>query len=175
MKTLALSILILYLAGCATLGATPGFQGNSDSATEAATSSAPATIDSPFQDQNIGPRMIFPATGGAPVMGIPVGGDLFMPVTGGAPVMGIPVSPKVDTSTAGPEPVNMAAEWDLIYGPGFYVAHVVGNKLYARATLTGNMGTVMNVELGNETNTRGNTKGVAIDNHGNVYKVSVYN
>jgi hypothetical protein len=69
----------------------------------------------------------------------------------------------------------MAADWDLVYGPGYYVAHVVGNKLYARATLTGNMGTIINAELSNETNTRGNTKGVAVDNHGNVFKVSVYN
>ena len=34
----------------------------------------------------------------------------------------------------------MAADWDLVYGGGFYVAHVVGNKLYVRATLIGNMG-----------------------------------
>ena len=69
----------------------------------------------------------------------------------------------------------MGADWDLVYGPGYYVAHVVGNRLYARATLTGNMGTIVYVELSNETNTRGNTKGVAQDNHGNVFKVSVYN
>ena len=89
----------------------------------------------------------------------------------------------VSTTTAGqgatnatsPVPSNMPADWDLVYGPGYYVAHVVGNKLYARATLTGNMGTIVNVELSNETNTRGNTKGVAVDNHGNVFKVSVYN
>jgi hypothetical protein len=37
------------------------------------------------------------------------------------------------------------------------------------------MGTIVYVELSNETNTRGNTKGVAQDNHGNVFKVSVYN
>jgi hypothetical protein len=41
--------------------------------------------------------------------------------------------------------------------------------------LTGKAGTLINVELSNETNTRGNTKGVAIDNHGNVFKVSVNN
>jgi len=80
-----------------------------------------------------------------------------------------------DAANSAPTPPDMAADWDLVYGPGFYVAHVVGNKLYARATLTGNMGTVIHVELSNETNTRGNTKGVAEDNHGNVFKVSVYN
>jgi hypothetical protein len=31
------------------------------------------------------------------------------------------------------------------------------------------------VELSNENNKPGNTKGVARDNHGNVFKVSVYN
>jgi hypothetical protein len=82
---------------------------------------------------------------------------------------------KGDTNTGGPERFNLAADWDFGYGSGYYVAHVVGNKLYARATLTGNVGTIINVELSNETNTRGNTKGVAVDNHGNVFKVSVYN
>jgi hypothetical protein len=79
------------------------------------------------------------------------------------------------TPAASAAPIDMAADWDFVYGSGFYVAHVVGNKLYARATLTGNMGTVMHVEMSNETNTRGNTKGVARDNNGNVFKVSVYN
>jgi len=81
----------------------------------------------------------------------------------------------VSTTSSGPAPIDMAADWDLVYGSGYYVAHVVGNRLYARATLTGNMGTIVNVELSNETNTRGNTKGAAVDNHGNVFKVSVYN
>jgi hypothetical protein len=86
-----------------------------------------------------------------------------------------PVAGQGDTNATSPVPSNMAADWDLVYGPGYYVAHVVGNKLYAQATLTGNMGTTVSVELSNETNTRGNTKGVAVDNHGNVFKVSVYN
>jgi hypothetical protein len=80
-----------------------------------------------------------------------------------------------NSNAASPLPPNLAADWDLVYGPGFYTAHVVGNKLYAQATLTGNTGTIMHVELSNESNTRGNTKGVAQDNHGNVFKVSVYN
>jgi len=79
------------------------------------------------------------------------------------------------SSAAGAAPPDMADDWDLVYGTGFYTAHVVGNKLYARATLTGTTGSIIYVELSNETNTRGNTKGVAQDNHGNVFKVSVYN
>jgi hypothetical protein len=80
-----------------------------------------------------------------------------------------------DSSAGNAATSSLAADWDLVYGDGYYVAHVVGNKLYARATLTGDKGTIVNVELSNETNTRGNTKGVAVDNHGNVFKVSVYN
>lgn len=80
-----------------------------------------------------------------------------------------------NSNAASPVPRDLAADWDLVYGPGFYTAHVVGNRLYARATLTGNAGTIMYVELSNESNTRGNTKGVAQDEHGNVFKVSVYN
>jgi hypothetical protein len=86
-----------------------------------------------------------------------------------------PPDTKSNANAASPVPRDLTADWDLVYGPGFYSAHVVGNKLYARATLTGNNGSIMYVELSNETNTRGNTKGVARDNHGNIFKVSVYN
>jgi hypothetical protein len=85
------------------------------------------------------------------------------------------VSKTAPANTGAGAPTDMGADWDFVYGPGFYVAHVVGNKLYTRSTLTGNMGTVMYVEFSNETNTRGNTKGVAQDNKGNLFKVSVYN
>jgi hypothetical protein len=86
-----------------------------------------------------------------------------------------PPDTKSNANAASPVPGDLAADWDLVYGPGFYTAHVVGNKLYARATLTGNTGSIIYVEMSNESNTRGNTKGVAQDNHGNVFKVSVYN
>ena len=84
-------------------------------------------------------------------------------------------APANTDSSAAAVPTDIAADWDFVYGTGFYVAHVLGNKLLARATLTGNMGTVMYVELTNDTNTRGNTKGIAQDNKGNLFKVSVYN
>jgi hypothetical protein len=77
--------------------------------------------------------------------------------------------------TGNAAPVDLSTAWDSVYGQGFYVAHVVGNKLRARATLACRTGTLMYVELSNETNTRGNTKGVSQDNHGNLFKVSVYN
>jgi hypothetical protein len=81
---------------------------------------------------------------------------------------------KIPPATAG-TPVDMAADWDSVYGLGYFAAHVLGNKLYARATLTGSKGTVLHVEFSNESNTKANTKGVAADNKGNVFKVSVYN
>jgi hypothetical protein len=80
-----------------------------------------------------------------------------------------------NSNAASSLPPTLAADWDLVYGPGFYVAHVIGNRLFARATLSGSTGSVVYVELSNDTNTRGNTKGVAQDNQGNVFKVSVYN
>jgi hypothetical protein len=79
------------------------------------------------------------------------------------------------TSATVVAPIDMAADWDSVYGTGYFSAHVLGNKLYARATLTGTMGTVLHTEFSNENNTRGNTKGVAQDNKGNLFKVSVYN
>ena len=79
------------------------------------------------------------------------------------------------TSAVAVTPIDLAADWDSVYGTGYYTAHVLGNKLYARATLTGDKGTVLHTELSNEDNKRGNTKGVAQDDKGNVFKVSVYN
>jgi hypothetical protein len=79
------------------------------------------------------------------------------------------------TSATAVTPIDMTADWDGVYGAGYFTAHVLGSKDYARATLTGSKGTVLNVEFSNENDTRGNTKGVAADNNGNVFKVSVYN
>ena len=71
---------------------------------------------------------------------------------------------------------NMSAQWDAVYGQGFYVAHVLGTRLYARAVLTGNQGTVLNVELykpDTPVNSNVSTiRGVAKDNRNNVYKVA---
>jgi hypothetical protein len=61
-----------------------------------------------------------------------------------------------------PQP-NLASAWDSVYGPGFYVAHVVGYQL-GQAVLTGSQGTVIQVEIWN-------ARGVAVDNKGNIYKL----
>ena len=71
---------------------------------------------------------------------------------------------------------NMSAEWDFVYGPGFYVSHVLGARQYARAVVTGNKGTVLNVEMYKPSNEENNTpsaiKGVAKDNNNNVFKLA---
>jgi hypothetical protein len=82
-------------------------------------------------------------------------------------VSGKPTAGTTDTP-------DLAAQWDTVYGSGYYLSHVLGNKLYARATLAGRR-TIMHVELTNESNEPGHTRGVAQDNQGNVFKVSVYN
>ncbi len=71
---------------------------------------------------------------------------------------------------------SMASEWDTIYGPGYYVAHVLGSRLYGRAAVTGNRGTVLDVELympdGNKNATISSIKGVAKDSNSNIYKLT---
>jgi len=67
---------------------------------------------------------------------------------------------------------NMSSVWDTVYGSGYYVSHVLGARS-ARGTISGNRGTVLNVELyatpeGEHTFV---IKGVAKDNKDNIYKV----
>ena len=86
------------------------------------------------------------------------------------------VPARTDT-TPGSTAIAMQADWDTVYGPGFYTAHVLGSRFYARTTATGDRGTVLNVEMYRPENAEGNliaaVKGVARDNKENVYKVVV--
>lgn len=77
-------------------------------------------------------------------------------------------------------PFNLSAEWDAVYGPQFYTAHVLGAHLFARTTLTGKQGGALQLEMISEPVETGNPKadappvvrGVARDQQGNVYKVA---
>ena len=60
---------------------------------------------------------------------------------------------------------EMAADWDLVYGKGFFLANVHGNIGIARAILTCTKGTTVNVEFSS-------TQGVAKDSNGNVFKLT---
>jgi hypothetical protein len=82
-------------------------------------------------------------------------------------------APSTGSSDAkGPADSGLASDWDTIYGPGFYVSHVVGSKFFVRAEVTGNRGTVLHMEM--YQTPEGETldiRGVAQDNNGNLYKV----
>jgi len=87
-----------------------------------------------------------------------------------------PNTEKDAAATSAPSAGSLSAEWDLVFGQGFYVAHVLGARLYGRAELTGSRGTILNVELYKSDNARedapGSVKGVAKDNKNNIYKVA---
>ena len=79
---------------------------------------------------------------------------------------------------------EMAPIWDSIYGHGFYTSQVLRSQLYARATVSGNKGTVLNIEFLREEETYYEVKmhntitcfvlsGVAKDHNGNVYKLTI--
>jgi hypothetical protein len=59
---------------------------------------------------------------------------------------------------------DLAFAWDAVYGEGFFVVHILGNKLI-QGVFTGSQGTVLQVETLNGRN------GVAVDNKGNTYKM----
>jgi hypothetical protein len=59
---------------------------------------------------------------------------------------------------------NPAAVWDLIYGQGYYAAHVQGNKIL-QGTFKGDKGTILQVE------SLDNYVAVGADNRGNLYKI----
>jgi hypothetical protein len=66
-----------------------------------------------------------------------------------------------------PTASDMSADWDSVYGPGFFTAHVLGNPALARATLNGTQGTILSVEFN-----PGSPVGVAKDNRGDVFKLT---
>ena len=72
-----------------------------------------------------------------------------------------------------PSANRMAAEWDSVYGSGFFVANVLGKPVFARATLSGTKGTTLSVELYDSTpGTMASAEGVAKDNKGNIFKLT---
>ena len=73
-----------------------------------------------------------------------------------------------------PNARQMSAAWDSVYGAGFFVANVLGSRVFAAAVLTGNRGTTLNVQFydpkpGDITA----VKGVATDNSGNLFKLTM--
>jgi hypothetical protein len=88
------------------------------------------------------------------------------------------VKTRAERAAAGkPQLTNLASTWDTVYGPGFYTAHVLGTRYFAQASITGNQGTLLQVEMyrldtGAETDLLQAIKGVAKDSKGNEYKLA---
>jgi hypothetical protein len=95
------------------------------------------------------------------------------------PWKALSVKARAQKANAGStEQVTLASAWDTVYGKGFYTAHVLGTILFAQATLTGNRGTILQVEMyrqehGADTSGQIDIKGVAKDSKGNIYKLVV--
>ena len=68
---------------------------------------------------------------------------------------------------------QMSAQWDQVYGQGFFVANVLGNPIFARAVLTCKLGTTLNIEFfERDAGAFAGAKGVGQDSKGNLYKVT---
>ena len=90
-----------------------------------------------------------------------------------------PQTTQAANTASAPATTSMSSVWDTVYGQGFYVSHVLAAKLYARAVLTGDRGTTLNVEMyrperGRERDGLDAIKGVARDNKDNIYKLVFY-
>ena len=89
---------------------------------------------------------------------------------------------RVQSAAAGtPGQFSLASAWDTVYGQGFYTAHVLGTPLFAQTVLTGNQGSVLQVEMyrqehGSDTDPNSvaplDIRGVAKDSKGNIYKLA---
>jgi hypothetical protein len=80
---------------------------------------------------------------------------------------------SVQVAPTDPSARDHAADWDTVYGAGFFQAHVLGNPALERGALTGAKGTCLEFELymsrpGQVTS----IKGVAKDDKGNVFKLT---
>jgi hypothetical protein len=89
-----------------------------------------------------------------------------------------PAAPGAYASTQ-----DLAADWDSIYGTGYYSFKVLSASSFMRAVATGNRGTILNVEVylndpsatapvsPNDLTIIREMAGVAKDNKGNIYKL----
>jgi hypothetical protein len=68
---------------------------------------------------------------------------------------------------------SMAADWDRVYGAGFFTANVLGTNILARGTLAGKSDTTLTVQfIDSPDDLLAHALGVAADNKGNVYKLT---
>ena len=60
----------------------------------------------------------------------------------------------------------MSAQWDSLYGGGFFTANVLGNQSFARSTVACSRGRSLQLEW------IAISKGIATDNNGNLFKLT---
>jgi hypothetical protein len=74
---------------------------------------------------------------------------------------------------------GLHAAWDTVYGQGFYTARVLGESRLASGTGTTSKGARLAIEVvfpaaaGPNSPSTGETKGVAVDSEGNVFKLTL--
>jgi hypothetical protein len=67
---------------------------------------------------------------------------------------------------------GLAEAWDLVFGQGYYTAHVLGAKQHGTSTIRGDRGSEFRLEFYRDTVEGSPLLGVAKDAAGNVYKVA---
>jgi hypothetical protein len=67
---------------------------------------------------------------------------------------------------------SLASYWDLVYGEGYFIKHVLGAKWRGKSKITGNQGSEFQLEFFRDINRDAPLLGVATDAAGNVYKVT---
>lgn len=105
-------------------------------------------------------------------------GEIRLTLPGGEECQGSFTRLKPEVTQQGETTVNasvsdgMASVWDSVYGQGFYVAHVLGSQYHRVGNATGDHGTVLKIEFV-EMAERDPVaaRGVARDNHQNIYKI----
>ena len=109
-------------------------------------------------------------------------GNISVDLGGGQACKGRWAAGRAEPAPNGPSgataSADMPAVWDVVYGPGFYTAHVLGVKLFARALATCGNGDTLNIEMYRRENpgdvhTPIEIRGVAKDNKNNIYKVVI--
>jgi hypothetical protein len=68
---------------------------------------------------------------------------------------------------------DMPSTWNAVFGSGYYVANVLGARQYGQAVLNGDRGTIIQLEFYRNTVKDSPLLGIAKDNKGNIYKLSL--
>ena len=103
------------------------------------------------------------------ISGLLTAGNMSATLAGGETCRGHWSKIRQDDPSAG----AMSADWDRIYGAGFFTANVLGNPAFGRASLSCQQGTTVEIQFYVQVPGRiDTTRGVAGDSKGNLYKLT---